>query len=417
MIHNAGFAAINYIASVIILIPMPFHISNRNLAVCCLFATISFGCLFTAVNATVWQELKNPVPTGPGYCDVAIRFLDVMQIICLGCGLAILRYLSGILRSRGASATSHVNKTRQALTDLAIIYTLPVLALMVQGLFLNPNRYLIQPTFGCRMALPNTKLTVIYLLPSPILALACAVYAILIILALYKKRKEFQEILHMSQSGLSSARFIRLFVLAFGALAFFVPLAIVESYQKFNHFVGPGAQTAPYNLKELSPFWKNDKGKIAIFYGVADKVSFLYYVFPLSAFFFTAMFGVGREANKAYKRWARAVGLGKVVDRVEKISLPAFASRMTSRLLSIGRSRLSTSATSLDSEYDMKGVQSISSQAGTSSDGEKNGIMELDRGHNQKTSSKTQARVWSETGVPCSPHKIKVFSEAAQSSV
>jgi pheromone a factor receptor len=421
MIHNAGFAAINYIATFVVLVPMPFHFANRNVAVCCLFATISFGCLFTAINATIWQEIKNPVVTAPGYCDVIIRFVDMMHIICLGCGLAILRYLSNILLSRGASATTRANKTRQILVDLAIIYTLPILALVIQGLFFNAIRYSIAPTVGCRLLLPNTKLAIIYYLPGPILALACTVYATLIIWALYRKRKEFQEVLHSSRSGLSAARFIRLFLLALVTLLFFVPLAIYRSYYTFNQILGPGANPTPYKLSQLAPWYDNDKGKIIVLYGYINSVSWRYWIIPLPAFFFTALFGVGREANKAYKQWLRIAGLGKLVEHVEKIKMPKSASWMSSRLMSLGRSKSSmttsrSTSEDLSSQSFEKGDATVSMQTDSTSDLDHRDDLELGKGHNQIITSKSQARVWSEAGLPCSPHKIKVFSESAQSS-
>ncbi|CCG81872.1 Pheromone receptor a [Taphrina deformans PYCC 5710] len=427
MLAHAALLATTFTGAVLILIPLVFHLQNKNVSVICLCVWLAVFNSISFINGIVWNgDITDASPSGKGYCDISSRLQIVAQPALMGCAIAILRYLSQILSSKGASATTRANRNKKNLIDLATIFTVPILILILQ-LIVDRERYAIAPFIGCALLVipPYSPYLILIFIWAPIMGIIAFVYAILILVALNKKRREFREILRNSQSGLDLNRFTRLFLLAFLAIFLIAPVNFVKFYSQMQAVGSGGLYQADGDFKTIYRLpVEVDEAQLWPLWFAA-----------LISIVFAALFGFGKEAFGNYRRWIAAVpGASKLIEYTLD-STSRFSSRLShsfSAKSSHGESACDPSTPGAFSTYSMSGsiekpesktITRIVSDTPSTIPNRQSGLLKtcfptnLGRGHNQIALGSTTCRVWKETnGDPASPNKIKVQRELVQRS-
>lgn len=62
-------SVMNLLASILVLIPLPWFIAHWNAGACAYALWISLDCLRTGVNTIIWADNTNP--TIPVWCDIS----------------------------------------------------------------------------------------------------------------------------------------------------------------------------------------------------------------------------------------------------------------------------------------------------------------------------------------------------------
>lgn len=432
MLQHSALLSASFLGFALILIPLTFHLRNRNVAVICLCLWLSLFNLIVFINGILWNgSLTDDAPLGKGYCDISSRIQLTTQPALMGCAIAILRYLSIILSAKGSIVTTRAHRARQTLIDLAIIFTVPILVLSFQLIIYREPRYDIISFVGCSvLSLPPNSFYMLFIfIWAPIMGVVAVIYACMIIHALNKKRRDFREILRNSQSGIDVSRFARLFIIAFLAIFIIAPIDFYQFYEQVQS-MSKGSTYRPHGNFSTIAIW---------YFGPTESQLWSYWFAALVSILFAALFGLGRDAFSTYRQWLHSVpGANSVI---------SFTTQSTSKLLNMtGHSRNisftgSRTASSLSKfsltdpdkdveltvqelrdqsheyislQHSLRSAPLVSQKSETISS--KRGLPDtLTHGHNHKSLGTASSRIWMEnSSVPISPNKIKVQSELSQ---
>ncbi|EGO19998.1 hypothetical protein SERLADRAFT_418224 [Serpula lacrymans var. lacrymans S7.9] len=131
---NYAFIVFSFIGFVLISILLPMHIRVRNTGTCMYIVWTSIVCLFTAVNAVIWN--RNYVNWSPVWCDISSRV-----IMAAGWGnevalLCIVRRLYRIITMKAVKQSFHeVAIDFEILEDIgcfpAVILTAPAIPIFI----------------------------------------------------------------------------------------------------------------------------------------------------------------------------------------------------------------------------------------------------------------------------------------------
>ena len=306
MLEHSALLAFLFLGTIAPLIPLLFHLQNRNFSVCCLCVWLAIGNLIPFINGVVWNTLDNDeVPLGKGYCDISTRLYLILQPCLMGCAAAILRYLSKVVSAKGALASTASSRTRENLIDAAIIFGPGILIIILQLTAFQYARYLITPFVGCITSVQATKPGIILYIWSPLIGCIALFYALAILHHLNRKRRDLKDILQNSQSGLNVSRFSKLFALA-GLVAL-----IITPANLYIFVIYAKRSIVPYSGNHQIPT------EIFIFYSsVGSKELDLWFLWFMALVSITlaGLLGIGKEPAKAYKQWMKAIGITKVVE-------------------------------------------------------------------------------------------------------
>lgn len=213
--------AINILGILCLFAPAAWHFKRRNYIALSLFATLFVGQLMMLINASVWGgDDFETAWEGRGYCEFAVRILTALDTIIMCCSIATIRSLCLILRDGGGPVRSWKTVT----VELLICWTIPVL-FMALTVILDVGPYALVKYQGCLALFGESWVTfIIYHLRRPVLGVVALVYATLCIYRVYKKRKDFKDILATSNTGLNTSRFTRLLLHAVGVVMIVFPV-------------------------------------------------------------------------------------------------------------------------------------------------------------------------------------------------
>ncbi|KAJ1028034.1 hypothetical protein NDA13_003484 [Ustilago tritici] len=285
-------------ASILVLLPLGWHIRSRNVGTITLSLYLFFGNLDNFVNSVAWWSTAED--KAPGFCEVSIRLRHALYIAIPASNLVIARKLESIASTRQVRTSASEHK-KSIIIDLLISVGLPVLyvSLMIVN---QTNRYGIIEQVGCW---PFLSLSWVWVLlvaaPVLIVSFASAVYSVLAFRWFWIRRRQFQAVLASSASTLNKARYIRLLVLTAIDMLLFFPIyvgsvsdtirgAITTSYVSWS-YVHTGFSYIPQFSAEVMEMQPSFKARL-----ILSRL-----VCPISAYIFFAMFGLGQEARQGYK--------------------------------------------------------------------------------------------------------------------
>lgn len=179
---------------------------------------------------------------------------------------------------------------------------------------------------------------------------------VLVVHRIRKYRKEFAEILHASNSGLTKSRFQRLFLICLVLTVLGLPVQLYVLYQNCMY------PMIPYNWNRIhGPAWWDiilipTNGSVTYDRWIQIGVGLTVFIF----------FGLGHDAMKMYRRWLLKLGFGKLFpillrQRDRRPSIFSETGSFSSRAYTFVKGKLSRSSVS-SSRY----VFSSSRTSGTS---------------------------------------------------
>ncbi|KAI9746626.1 MAG: a-factor receptor [Claussenomyces sp. TS43310] len=292
------------LAFLLLIVPFIWHYRNRNVGACTLIFYLNLQNMFTCINAIIWpNENYDSWWIGTGLCDIEVKLQQplVTGVVCsVAC---IFRNLANALDTDHAhiSLTS-ASKRRKAFIDIAICCGLPILQIVLHYI-IQVNRYYIGAIGGCAASYDNSWPTIVIMYIWPVvLSLMSCYYAVVVITRLYRHRSQFSAIL-ASSGSFTSSRFLRLFIMSSSLLLVYTPVNIYFFYVNVN------ITWISYDWAAIHDptLWN-----IIVFLPVMGARTFDRWVPIAMSIFVFAAFGMGGDALQTYKRWLRAVGLGRV---------------------------------------------------------------------------------------------------------
>lgn len=433
MLEHSALLAFSFLGTILILVPLLFHVRNKNVAIIslCLWLSLFNGIVF--INGIVWNGVpQESSPAGKGYCDIATRLQRVTQTALIGCAIAILRYLATILSSKGSPAMTTANKVRQNLIDIAIIYTAPIFMTVIQLILFREPRYAIIQFYGCTSVIDETAWeSLLVTIWAPALGVYAIFYALAVIYALNKKRTELRSMLR--DSSLNVNRFTRLFIIAM------IAIFVVTPVNLYNF------STQVKDIDVHSIF--KPRGDFSLILAdfdqeVTGEGNFWQYWFSaMISLVFAALFGVGKEAFSTYKRWAYTIPGAPSVFEFAMSSTTKLTSRLsagfsstfshgssiftssrmttgsrTSDVFSDKHESMSSDVVEKDSSVEEIGLKQSKANINKKKWAATDSLMQ---GHNQTLRGTSTSRVWSskeEGDLLPSPDKIKMQHMVTQQS-
>ncbi|KAF9450970.1 STE3-domain-containing protein [Macrolepiota fuliginosa MF-IS2] len=309
------FSVFAFVAFVLVLIPLPWHLQAWNSGTCLYMIWTAIGCLNLFINSIVWHG--NAIDWAPVWCDISTRLMTGVSVAIPAASLCINRRLYKIASCQTATV-GYAQKRRAVLIDLAIGLGIPLLQMPLQFI-VQGHRYDIFEDIGCMPTTVNTPVAypLTFIWPN-VIGLVSAIYCILTLRAFMQRRAQFQQFIS-SNSSLSISRYFRLMALATAELLFNVPITTYGLYLNITsrpiypwkswsdtHFAWYIIDTYPGLL------WRGQKTQVVIL-----ELSRWSLVFCALVFF--AFFGFADEARKNYERALSAI--------LQKLGLSALASQ------------------------------------------------------------------------------------------
>lgn len=281
--------AVNILGILCLIAPTAWYIQRRNWIALSLFFALFLGQLMMLINATIWGgDNFETAWDGWGYCQFTVRILTALDTIIMSCCIATIRSLCLILRDGGGPVRSWKTVT----VELLICWTVPVL-FMALTVLLEVGPYALAKYQGCISLFGESWLTfVIYHLRRPLLGVIAFIYAAVCIYRVYRKRKDFKDILATSNTGLNTSRFARLLMHSIGVVLIVFPVNLVTFVVDVSQMLW-----LPYSWKDYrSTFlWDSEIYRIP-----SESLPWwLWIYFPISLLTFI-FFGTGKDALMMY---------------------------------------------------------------------------------------------------------------------
>lgn len=263
-------------------------------------ACLMYLSLCNIISSSIWNgPLWMYKWDGHIWCDIDIR----IQLFCT-CGLitgptAITRNLSLLVSAKGPPL--YFQSRKKVWVDLLICAVFPTIQILLLYLY-QSNRYAISETFGCTVVIYTSWISVlIYIIWVPIWSIVAAWYSILCVYYYVKRRREFNNVLTCTNSGLTTFQFARLLTFNMAIIFCMLPLSIYMVVVRVTMF----PIDLRYSFKEAHEGYDN------IAYIPYSSTSFadrwLYCTLTYVAFF---IFGFGVEARMAYMRILDSLKIG-----------------------------------------------------------------------------------------------------------
>jgi len=293
---NHALTAFSFIAFVVVLIPLPWHLEAWNTGTCLYMIWTAIGNFNFFVNSIVWDG--NAYNKHAVWCDISARIIIMIAVAIPAASLCINRRLYHIATANTVIHTKR-QKRRAIMVDLAIGIGLPVLEGILQYIP-QGHRYDIYEDVGCFPWIYNTPMAFVFVYSWPlVICIISAVYCCLTIRAFIKRRVKFKELL-AANNNLNSNRYYRLMCLAGNELLCGIPLSTWVMYNNYHNGVVPwkGWEDTHSHFARVdqipSIIWRN-------IYALDVSLELTRWALVFCSFFFFSFFGFADEARKNYR--------------------------------------------------------------------------------------------------------------------
>ncbi|CUS11399.1 unnamed protein product [Tuber aestivum] len=298
------FISLGGLSIVMALIPLAWHVRNGNTAAVCLIVWITLFNLLSFSNAIIWGGSGIDIYTawdGKIFCDIEIKIFIASGAGIVGSVAAIARNLARVMSHKVSVIKTKRARRRELVQDLLLSLGLPAWIMAVHYL-VQPSRYSLLATTGCTPTIDDSWPSIpLILVWPPIISLVSAYYAGLVLARVHRYRQQFADILRSSNSGLTTSRFIRLFVLSLVLVAVNLPLTFYIFYRNLD------SPRITYNWDLVHGEGWNYILRIPSY----DIVQFDRWISVGAGYFIFFVFGIGSDALKMYRGWLDNLGLGK----------------------------------------------------------------------------------------------------------
>lgn len=296
------FATFSLLSTFLLIPPLCYHCLNKNIPAVSLIAWFIYKNVVCFINALIWSGNNfEEVTQAPGYCDLTVRLTsgaDLGQLCATAC---LMFNLYMVISARSYKFLSSESRTKKAV-NILMCWLNPVVIMGI-SILAQGHRYAIIRYRGCT-PLYNFGLRSILMssLWNAVWVFVAFLFAILTLVEYIKKRKDFKDLLKCSNTGLNARKFVRLII--FSLLVIFV-LSPVVLFGFVLDLENAGAPQV--NLSSIEdPLWGNvvyiNAGTLVLVQRCIEMG------LSLCAF---ALFGLGSEALKMYRRLFNNLGLIK----------------------------------------------------------------------------------------------------------
>lgn len=164
---------------------------------------------------------------------------------------------------------------------------------------------------GCQSMLSPTWLTtVLYTVWMLVWSMIGFIYASLLLIVFYKKRKDVKDILHCTNSGLNISRFARLLIFCMVIILIMFPFSIYS-------FVSDLSSASP-TYRHYSFGETHNKALWSVILHFDPGVPlYSVWLYILMSYLVFLIFGLGSDALRMYSNFTRTIGLRCVLDTIE----------------------------------------------------------------------------------------------------
>ncbi|QLG75025.1 hypothetical protein HG535_0H03520 [Zygotorulaspora mrakii] len=322
-------------AVVLLIPPLAWHSQSKNIPAIILITWLLLMDVTFLISAAIWSGEEFATRwSGKGWCDIITK-LQVGANVGIACAVTtIVSNLHIVLKAD--SVIPEVNSWKKICRDLVMCLATPI-TVMALSYIVQLSRFGIGRYYGCTNLLsPTWVTTVLYTMWALIWSAAAAVYATLVLVIFYRKRKDVRDILHCTNSKLNLTRFSRLLIFCFLIILVIFPLAVYAVVEDIRNLTGTYSfkQThQPYMWRTIIKF---DQGK-------SFASVWLYILMSLMVFF---IFGLGTDALHLYSNFLKKIKLGFMVTYIED-SIQKHKDNRVANILS----KLASSTESQDSSF------------------------------------------------------------------
>ena len=168
---------LSFIALIIDLPPLVWHIRNHNLAASCLVFWVMVDNFMNLTNALIWPT--DDIATwwnGKIFCDIQVKLRAAVGIGCVSTLVSIMRSLAKILDTENTVLSpSKGYKRKEVVIDLLLCVGLPI-SMMPMQYIVQPTRYWIMTVMGCIAPADRSWPSIVLVAMWPLLASIGAVY-------------------------------------------------------------------------------------------------------------------------------------------------------------------------------------------------------------------------------------------------
>ncbi|TFY75333.1 hypothetical protein EWM64_g8679 [Hericium alpestre] len=290
------------LAALCVLIPMPWHWRARNIATLSIIAWLFISNMIYFVNSIVWADSARVVI--PVWCDIVTKLQMGANIGLPAACLCVCVRLESIAAVRSVTV-SRASKQRRMLFDAGMCWGLPVLYMalhyVVQG-----HRFDIIENFGCR---PTVYVSIaaifIVFIPPLVLSVTTLVFAGLALAHFFRRRMMFAKHLQQSNSGLTTARYFRLMLMAVVEMFWTIVVSALNVYFTTRSGLRPwtGWGDVHFDFPQIGQF-------PFVLISMDDRrwTFALWWTLPVSSYIFFLFFGFGEDALREYRKcmdWVR----------------------------------------------------------------------------------------------------------------
>ncbi|KDQ16884.1 hypothetical protein BOTBODRAFT_30259 [Botryobasidium botryosum FD-172 SS1] len=276
---------------------MPSHWRARNVATLSVAFWLFINNVIQGVNSIIWAndvEIKIPV-----WCDITTKLVIGTAAGLTAAGVCIARHLESVASPRAGISTA-ADKRRRTIFELIMCIGAPVLAMslhyVVQG-----HRFDIADPFGCSPTVywSWAAIFIVYL-PPLVLSFISAIYCSVALRWFMLRRAQFKQVLARTQSGLTTARYLRLMGFAAVQIFWTTTCAIYTLVSNFQN-----APLRPWTTwADVHVNWLRIGQFPAILLSPANapRQLFLWLTMPIAAIIWFLSFGWGEESVADYRR-------------------------------------------------------------------------------------------------------------------
>ncbi|KAB5588649.1 Pheromone B beta 1 receptor [Ceratobasidium theobromae] len=237
------------------------------------------------------------------WCDISTRLMLGSTFALPACVFCICLFLAQVASPRSSPPSPSGNR-RRMLFDLTICAGLPIVQMALYYV-VQTNRFDIWEDTGCDVHDYTTIATLfIVYVPPAAFGLGALICGAISLYWFIRRWAQVQQILQSSQSGLSTALYLRLIIYSTIQMFCTVLLTAFWLITKTIHGLDPWVSWDYMHANEQKI---NQYTRANIPRSAWNVNTLIWYMIPFSSVFFFAFFGSGKEARSEYVRFFRWV--------------------------------------------------------------------------------------------------------------
>ncbi|KAJ7182510.1 fungal pheromone STE3G-protein-coupled receptor [Mycena crocata] len=292
-----------FLASSLVLVPLPWHWRARNIATLSMIAWLFVANLTYAINSIIWADNLNVVV--PVWCDIVTKLeigtTAALPACCLSLAIQLWR----------VSHAASTSRKKGIIIDLMLCWGYPTI-IMILHYIVQGNRFVIWEDFGCRPTIfISVPAILVFYGPIAVVVILIFIYSTLAFAAFYRRRRTFTSFLKTTNSPFTTRRYLRLMAIITVLSLWDATVVGVVFAITFSGGLSPYTSWADVHLD----FWRVDTIPTAFI--PPDLLRWQYiswWTVPLSGFSFFCFFSFGEDAVAEYGPYVH--GLARWVRRV-----------------------------------------------------------------------------------------------------